>query len=94
MPDKTSFIEVKTKDDLRTIRIGFANYTPHWLSYCNDGGAYMEVTTHDKAKWVSFDTQEWSNSPKKHTKRTMITLHEDAARKLYEQLHEVYGKKE
>lgn len=69
------------------IRIQFPRHAPHWKSR-GEGHAQLDVTTHDKAGWISLDAQEFSSNG--GSKRTMLTLDEADGRALYERLKKMY----
>lgn len=88
MPDKQSHY-IKRNVPIHHLHILFPEHTPHWRLPGADthATATLHVTTHDKAKWVSLDTQEYGD---RSNKRTMITLDETSGRALYDRLKELY----
>lgn len=70
------------------LNICFQGHVPHWKTF-GQGRAHVEITTHDRAGWISMDAQEWSEGGKA-SKRTMLTLNETSGRQLYERLKAMY----
>lgn len=84
--------EITTRSDgpMHYIEVIQTDHTPHWQSY-GGGSATIRFQTHDLAKHLSIDTTERS-ARSNRSKRTMVTLEENAARALYERLHALFGR--
>lgn len=89
MTDRKQTTETEKKGPINRLRVFFKGHTPHWKRY-GGGNAYLEVTTHDAAKWVGLDATETAEESKAQ-KRTMLTLDEDAGRALLRQLLPIYA---
>ena len=72
----------------------FENHThvPHWKrpGQCDDTRAIMTVMSNVLGPWLSFDTQEFAD---KSSKRTMVSLTEEDARRLYAWMKSIYEPK-
>jgi hypothetical protein len=67
------------------------DHQPHW-QHSGKGQAHLRVSTHIDRKWLSFDAIETSLAPDGRSKRTMVTLDEQAAAKLYAWLADKFDK--
>ena len=92
MATKQTFTVQESSPIFRAV-IHFPENTPHWVVRGN-GHARLEVTIHERSKWVSFDTSEYNKldgRTVKSEKRTMLTLDVESGRQLYAFLGKIYG---
>lgn len=85
------FKVIASKDDsplhVRVLRN--ADHRPSWVRF-GEGSAVIDLWAHTGAKWLSIDTTE-SRDDGKASKRTMVTLDEDAVRELRDLCNRVLG---
>lgn len=87
MPFKV--IASKQTGPLRALVLRDGNHTPHWVRF-GEGSAVIDLSAHTGVKWLSIDTTE-TRDDGKSSKRTMVTLDEQAVRALRDFCNQVLG---